>query len=202
MTTAMGAALRRIQLGNALSAFGNGFTVPFLFVYVARVRGLGANTAGVVLATFAVAALVVLPFIGRLIDRRGPQSVAVAGAVAAAVGSMGLGLAASEPLVIAAAGVLGAGMAAIQPALATLIVWCSTPITRSRAFATQFFLGNLGLGVGGLLGGLLVDTSAASSFVRLFAIDAAMFLVLGAAVATVRLRRSLVFDGPVPAAGE
>ncbi|MFJ4636330.1 MFS transporter [Streptomyces hygroscopicus] len=202
MTTAMGAALRRIQLGNALSAFGNGFTVPFLFVYVARVRDLGANTAGMVLATFAVAALVVLPFIGRLIDRRGPQSVAVAGAVAAAVGSMGLGLAASEPLVIAAAGVLGAGMAAIQPALATLIVWCSTPITRSRAFATQFFLGNLGLGVGGLLGGLLVDTSAASSFVRLFAIDAAMFLVLGAAVATVRLRRSLVFDGPVPAAGE
>ncbi|ATL84426.1 MFS transporter [Streptomyces malaysiensis subsp. malaysiensis] len=200
MTTAMGAALRRIQLGNALSAFGNGFTVPFLFVYVARVRDLGANTAGVVLATFAVAALAVLPFIGRLIDRRGPLSVAVAGAVAAAVGSMGLGLAASEPLVIAAAGVLGAGIAAIQPALATLIVWCSTPVTRSRAFATQFFLGNLGLGVGGLLGGLLVDTSAASSFVRLFAIDAVMFLALAAAVATVRLERTPVFDDPVPSA--
>ncbi|WNF01648.1 MFS transporter [Streptomyces luomodiensis] len=202
MTTAMGAALRRIQLGNALSAFGNGFTVPFLFVYVARVRDLGANTAGVVLATFAVAALAVLPFIGRLIDRRGPQSVAVAGAVAAAVGSMGLGLAASEPPVIAAAGVLGAGMAAIQPALATLIVWCSTPLTRSRAFATQFFLGNLGLGIGGLLGGLLVDASAAASFVRLFAIDAVMFLALGSAVATVRLERTPVFDGPVPTVGE
>ncbi|MBO3673451.1 MFS transporter [Streptomyces sp. NEAU-YJ-81] len=202
MTTAMGAALRRIQLGNALSAFGNGFTVPFLFVYVAQVRDLGSNTAGVVLATFAVAALAVLPFIGRVIDRRGPLSVVVAGAVAAAVGSMGLGLAASEPLVIAAAGVLGAGIAAIQPALATLIVWCSTPITRSRAFATQFFLGNLGLGVGGLLGGLLVDTSAASSFVRLFAIDAVMFLVLGAAVATVRLAKTPVFDDPVPTADE
>lgn len=198
----MGAALRRIQLGNALSAFGNGFTVPFLFVYVAQVRDLGSNTAGVVLATFAVAALAVLPFIGRVIDRRGPLSVAVAGAVAAAVGSMGLGLAASEPLVIAAAGVLGAGIAAIQPALATLIVWCSTPVTRSRAFATQFFLGNLGLGVGGLLGGLLVDTSAASSFVRLFAIDAVMFLVLGAAVATVRLAKTPVFDDPVPTADE
>lgn len=198
----MGAALRRIQLGNALSAFGNGFTVPFLFVYVAQVRDLGANTAGVVLAAFAVAALAVLPFIGRLIDRRGPLSVAVAGAVAAAVGSMGLGLAASESLVIAAAGVLGAGIAAIQPALATLIVWCSTPITRSRAFATQFFLGNLGLGVGGLLGGLLVDTSAASSFVRLFAIDAVMFLALGAAVATVRLERTPVFDDAVPSADE
>src|SRR4051794_4102204 len=49
VTTAMGAALRRIQLGNALSAFGNGFTVPFLFVYVTQVRDLGASTAGMVL---------------------------------------------------------------------------------------------------------------------------------------------------------
>lgn len=71
VTTAMGAALRQIQLGNALSAFGNGFTVPFLFVYVAQVRDLGAHTAGLVLAMFAVAALVVLPFTGRVIDRRG-----------------------------------------------------------------------------------------------------------------------------------
>ena len=85
----MGAALRRIQLGNALSAFGNGFTVPFLFVYVAQVRDLGASTAGAVLAVFAVAALVVLPFTGRVIDRRGPLPVAVVGSVSAAVGCAG-----------------------------------------------------------------------------------------------------------------
>ncbi|GHF45134.1 MFS transporter [Streptomyces mashuensis] len=200
MTTAMGAALRRIQLGNALSAFGNGFTVPFLFVYVAQVRGLGAGTAGIVLATFAVAALLVLPFIGRVIDRRGPLPVAVAGTVSAAAGSLGLGLASSEPLVVAAAAALGAGMAVIQPSLATMIVWCSTTATRSRAFAMQFFLNNLGLGVGGLLGGQLVDTSEPSSFVRLFAIEAVMFLVLGAAVATVRLPRAPKVEDAVPGA--
>ncbi|MEC4018108.1 MFS transporter [Streptomyces sp. H27-D2] len=194
----MGAALRRIQLGNALSAFGNGFTVPFLFIYVAQVRDLGASTAGVVLATFAVAALVVLPFTGRAIDRRGPLPVAVVGSVTAAVGSMGLGLADSEPLVIAAAGMLGAGMAVVQPALATMIVWCSTTATRSRAFATQFFLNNLGLGIGGLIGGLLVDISDPSSFVRLFSIEAAMFLVLGAAIATVRLPKTPKVEDAVP----
>jgi MFS family permease len=194
----MGAALRRIQLGNALSAFGNGFTVPFLFIYVAQVRDLGASTAGVVLATFAVAALAVLPFTGRVIDRRGPLPVVVAGALSGAVGSMGLGLADSELLVIAASGMLGAGIAVIHPALATMIVWCSTTATRSRAFAMQFFLNNLGLGVGGLLGGLIVDTSRESSFVTLFSIEAAMFLVLGAAVATVRLPRVPKVEDQVP----
>lgn len=191
MTTAMGAALRRIQLGNALSAFGNGFTVPFTFIYVSQVRGLGAGTAGAVLATLAVAALFVLPFTGRAIDRRGPVPVAVLGTVLAASGSLGLGLSGSEPVVIAAAGALGAGMAVVQPALATMIVWCSTTATRSRAFATQFFLNNLGLGVGGLIGGLIVDTAHPSSFVRLFATEASMFLVLGAVIARVRLPRTL-----------
>ncbi|MEW1858944.1 MULTISPECIES: MFS transporter [unclassified Streptomyces] len=187
MTTAMGAALRRIQLGNALSAFGNGFTVPFTFIYVSQVRGLGAGIAGAVLATFAVAALFVLPFTGRAIDRRGPVPVAVVGTALAACGSLGLGLSGSEAGVIAAAGALGAGIAVVQPALATMIVWCSTTATRSRAFAMQFFLNNLGLGVGGLIGGLIVDTAHPSSFIRLFAIEAAMFLVLGAVIATARV---------------
>ncbi|MFI0905639.1 MFS transporter [Streptomyces sioyaensis] len=198
MTTAMGAALRRIQLGNALSAFGNGFTVPYLYVYVAKVRDLGASTAGVVLAMLAVAALVVLPLTGRAIDRRGPLPVAVIGTFSAAIGALGLGLSATEPLVVASAIALGAGIAVIQPALATMIVWCSTTVTRSRAFATQFFLNNLGLGVGGLVGGLLVDESQPASFVRLFAIEAVMFLVLGAAVASVRLPRSPKVEDAVP----
>ncbi|MFB6607070.1 MFS transporter [Streptomyces noursei] len=198
MTTAMGAALRRIQLGNALSAFGNGFTVPYLYVYVAEVRHLGASTAGAVLAMLAISALVVLPLTGRAIDRRGPLPVAVVGTVSAAVGSLGIGLSSTEPAVIASAVALGAGIAVIQPALATMIVWCSTTATRSRAFATQFFLNNLGLGIGGLVGGQLVDTTHASSFVRLFAIEAVMFLVLGAAIATVRLPRAPKVEDAVP----
>ncbi|PLW73945.1 MFS transporter, partial [Streptomyces sp. DJ] len=86
-------ALRRIQVGNALGAFGNGFTVPFLFVYVAQVRGIGAGTAGAVFSAFAVSALLVLPFVGRAVDSRGPRPVLIAGALAAGVGAMGFGLA-------------------------------------------------------------------------------------------------------------
>lgn len=202
MTRAMGAAMRRIHVGNALSAFGLGFTVPYLYVYVAQVRGLGAMTAGLVLAVFAVAALVVLPFAGRAIVRRGPMPVLVAALVTAALGALSLGLAGSAVSVLLSAAALGAGQAVMQPALATMIVDCSTAETRSRAFAMQFFLQNLGLGVGGLIGGHLVDASSVSSFTLLFSIEAAMFLLLVVVMVTVRMRAPRIEGAPGAGAGK
>ncbi|MDH6489032.1 MFS family permease [Streptomyces sp. SAI-127] len=195
MTRAMGAAMRRIHVGNALSAFGLGFTVPYLYVYVAQVRGLGAMTAGLVLAVFAVAALIVLPFAGRAIVRRGPLPVLLVALITAALGALSLGLAGQAATVLLSAAALGAGQAVMQPALATMIVDCSTSETRSRAFATQFFLQNLGLGVGGLIGGHLVDTSSATSFTMLFAIEAAVFLLLVVVMATLRLPHAPRIEG-------
>ncbi|MEU6687998.1 MFS transporter [Streptomyces sp. NPDC046832] len=196
----MGAAMRRIHVGNALSAFGLGFTVPYLYVYVAQVRGLGAMTAGLVLAVFAVAALIVLPFAGRAIVRRGPLPVLLAALVTAALGALSLGIAGSAAAVLVSASLLGAGQAVMQPALATMIVDCSSAETRSRAFAMQFFLQNLGLGVGGLIGGHLVDTTSAASFTLLFAIEAAMFLLLAVVMTTVRMPHAPRIED-APAAG-
>ncbi|TGA90927.1 MFS transporter [Streptomyces sp. MZ04] len=198
MTRAMGAAMRRIQAGSALSAFGVGFTVPFLYVYVAQVRDLGSGAAGIVLAAFAMAALIVLPVTGRVIDRRGPLPVLVGAALIASVGAVALGFASSEVTAIVSAALLGAGTAVMQPALATMIVWCSTPSTRTRAFAMQFFLQNLGLGIGGLIGGQIVDEHRPSSFTLLFSIEAVMFLVLAAIAVTVRLPHSPALQGAMP----
>ncbi|MGX1565641.1 MFS transporter [Streptomyces sp. NPDC055506] len=197
----MGAAMRRIHVGNALSAFGLGFTVPYLYVYVAQVRGLGAMTAGLVLAVFAVAALVVLPFAGRAIVRRGPLPVLLVALITAAIGALSLGIASSAAAVLVSASLLGAGQAVMQPALATMIVDCSSAETRSRAFATQFFLQNLGLGVGGLIGGHLVDTTSAASFTLLFAIEAAMFLLLVVVMVTVRMPHAPRIEGAPVASG-
>ncbi|MEU1216690.1 MFS transporter [Streptomyces sp. NPDC005791] len=197
----MGAALRRIQLGSALSAFGLGFTVPYLYVYVAQVRDLGAGTAGVVLAVFAMAALAVLPFTGRVIDRRGPLPVLIVAAGVAAVGASALGFSNGVTSAVLSAAVLGAGTAVMQPALATMLVWCSSAATRTRAFAMQFFLQNLGLGIGGLAGGQLVDVGRPSSFTVLFLIEAAMFVVLGVVAATVRMPHGPSVTGALPTDG-
>ncbi|CAM5285875.1 MFS transporter OS=Streptomyces alboniger OX=132473 GN=CP975_16645 PE=4 SV=1 [Streptomyces alboniger] len=188
-------------MGNALSAFGLGFTVPYLYVYVAQVRGLGAMTARLVLAVFAVAALIV-SFAGRAIVRRGPLPVLLVALVTAALGALSLGLARDAPAVLLSAAALGAGQAVMQPALATMIVDCSTADACARTCATQFFLQNLGLGVGGLIGGHLVDTTSASSFTLLFSIEAAMFLLLVVVMSTVRTPHSpRIEDAPGSARG-
>jgi MFS family permease len=194
LTTLTGAALRRIQTGNALAAFGSGFTVPYLFLYVSRVRSLGAGVAGAALAVFAAAALFVLPFVGRSIDRRGPMPVALGGVGAAAAGALGFGLSGSTAGVLASSALMGAGIAVVQPALATMIVWCSSTSTRARAFATQFFLNNLGMGFGGLIGGQIVDESRPGTFTVLFAVESAMFVVLALVLATVRLPHAVGID--------
>ncbi|MFG2711029.1 MFS transporter [Streptomyces goshikiensis] len=194
----MGAAMRRIQAGNALTAFGIGFTVPFLYIYVAQVRGLGSMAATSAFVAFALGALVALPFTGRVIDRRGPVPVVLGAAVAASVGALSLGLSTGIVPILLSALTLGAGQAVMQPALATMIVWCSTPATRTRSFAMQFFMQNLGLGIGGLIGGQIVDENRPGSFTLLFGIEAVMFLVLAAVILTVRMPHAPSIKDAVP----
>ncbi|MFE0427292.1 MFS transporter, partial [Streptomyces sp. NPDC058953] len=179
--------MRRIQAGSALSAFGLGFTVPFLYLYVAYTRDLGTLVGSLVIGAFALAALIALPFVGRIIDRRGPKPVVIGASVVASLGALAFGMSTNTVTVMLSAALLGAGTAVTQPALATMIVWATDAPGRTRAFAFQFFLQNVGLGIGGLFGGLIVDTSRASTFTLLFGIEAVMFLVLAAIILSVRL---------------
>ncbi|MDX3820762.1 MULTISPECIES: MFS transporter [unclassified Streptomyces] len=186
MTVSMKSALRRAQAGTVLIAFGTGFTGPFLFVYVAHVRRLGDTVAGVTSACFAVAALCLLPLIGRAIDRRGPARVLAAGAFTTALGALLFGHMNSAIGVIAASAMMGAGVSAIQPSNATLVMLASTPQTRARAFATQAFIINLGLGAGGLVGGASVDLARPETFTTLFTAEAILYFALSLLTATIR----------------
>ena len=183
----MARTIRQVQIGNALSAFGSGFTVPYMFVYVNQVRGLGSMTAWLVFTLFALAALVALPLAGRGIDRYGPRPVLVAGAVTASLGALSFGHATGGGHILMSAFLFGGGVAAVQPALATMIVRCSTPATRAHAFALQFTLVNLGMGIGAMIGGQIVDVHHPASLTLLFTVEALMFLVLAAVTGGVRI---------------
>ena len=198
----MARTIRQVQIGNALSAFGSGFTVPYMFVYVNQVRGLGSMTAWLVFTLFALAALVALPLAGRGIDRYGPRPVLIAGAVAASLGALSFGHATGGGHILMSAFLFGGGVAAVQPALATMIVRCSTPATRAHAFALQFTLVNLGMGIGAMIGGQIVDVNRPTSLTLLFTIEALMFLVLAAVTGGVRIPAAPKAPAAVAAPGD
>ena len=71
--TATSRDVRLLLAGIALDAFGTGLTIPYLVVYLHDVRALALESIGVVVATPAIVALVLLGPTGMLIDRLGPD---------------------------------------------------------------------------------------------------------------------------------
>jgi len=64
-------SIQILQAGGLANAFGNGLIIPFLFIYLNNVRGIGYDTAGLIVGTNAAVGLIVGPLFGPLIDRVG-----------------------------------------------------------------------------------------------------------------------------------
>ena len=66
-----------VLAGDAFSAIGSGFVLPFLIVYLHEVRRIDLEIAGLVLSTFAVSSLVFAPVTGALVDRFGSRTTLI-----------------------------------------------------------------------------------------------------------------------------
>ena len=178
---------------STLSAAGTGFVMPFTIVYLHEIRGIGLATAGLAMTTLPVAALLSSFGSGPLIDRFGPRRVLVGMLAVASFGSVGL-IVVREPWhAFAAIALLGIGISSswvgLQPTLASIVA----PVQRADAFAVQFALLNAGFGVGGLVGGLVVDLDRARTFEALYVFDAISFAAFAVIMALLR-----DVGGPVP----
>jgi len=165
-----------LQLGGVMNSFGNGILLPFLVIYLHDVRGFGLGIAGVIVSASAAAQLSAGAFAGPLVDRFGPKRILGGGLVLQAVG-IGLLPFVRQPwealLLIA---IEGAGSAGFWPSQSTLIARLTPPHRRHAAFAQQRLTMNLGIGIGGLVGGVIADVSHPTTFTVLFLVDAATFL--------------------------
>ena len=50
-----------LQVGGLVNAFGNGITLPFLFIYVHNVRGIGLGVVGLIVGTHALVSIIAGP---------------------------------------------------------------------------------------------------------------------------------------------
>jgi MFS family permease len=167
--------------------------LSLLIVYLHDVRGMSTAVAGLVLSWMAVLSLLVAPLAGMVIDRIGPLRVLMGAQVVEAVGVFLYGQVVDTKGAFLAATLAGIGGAGLWPSQTSLVAALAPPEDRQQVFGLQFMLLNLGLGLGGLLGAVVIDTSRPGTFVVLYTAAAASYLGYLVAVATLR-----GYGGPVP----
>ena len=174
-----------LSLGGLANAVGNGLAFPFLVIYLHNVRGIALGTAGLVLATIGAVSLLAGPAVGVVIDRIGGRATLAVALVLLAIGFGSFALIHEPWHAFLAAAVAGLGNAGFWPSQSALLAGLTPPARRHGAFALQRVSRNLGIGLGGVVGGLIATTANPTSFTVLFLLDAATFLVFVAALAFV-----------------
>jgi MFS family permease len=186
--------------GSFANAFGNGVVFPFLLIYLHNVRGIALGTAGLVLAALGVAGIVVNPLVGTLLDHLGPRRILVGSMVLAICGYGGFAFVRTVPEAFAAAIAAGAGNASFWPSHSSLVAGLTSREQRSSAYAMQRVLNNLGIGVGGLVGGLIATTAHPGTYQLLFGVDALTFLVYLGVLSSVPSPPRVVHEPDAPRA--
>ena len=167
-----------LEFGTFVNFFGSGLAFPFLLIYLHNVRGFGYGTAGLVVATLGVVGVVAGPAVGPLIDRIGGRRTLAAALLIAALGYALMPLVHEPWQAFALAAVIGIGSGTFWPSVSVLLTSLTPPEKRHRAFAVQRVALNLGIGLGGLTGGLIVSSADPSSFTILFLLDALTFVAM------------------------
>ncbi|MGN9801762.1 MFS transporter [Micromonospora sp. L32] len=167
---------RRILLGTLLSAIGRGLTLPFLFIYLTDVRGLSDPRAGLVIGWYGAVTLALSPLGGTLIDRFGARRVVLPSLLIEAIGTGSLALVDSTASAFGVATVIAIGSSAIWSGQNTILASLTADDERQRVYGLNFALLNLGIGVGGLTSGAIVDVARPVTFQAIYLLDALSYL--------------------------
>lgn len=178
-------AVRVVLAGGVINAFGSGLVFPFLGIFLREGVGLSISRAGVVLAVFGLSGIAATPVVGWLSDHVGPKPVIVVLLGIAAVGFAGLVIVHSFAMALAVSCVAGVGNGSSWPAQSTLLNALCGEADRTLVFAASRAGTNLGIGVGGMLGGFLAVNGRRATYDRLFVLDAITFLLFAVVLSTV-----------------
>jgi MFS family permease len=167
----------------AFEFIGTGLVLPFWVVYLHEIRGFSLDLVGVLIASMSAAGVVTSIPGGTLIDHIGPRRTMVGVLVSAVIGNVVMAFADSLPLAVLGVAIVGGGFGLGWPASQAMISSVVPSEIRARYFGMNFSLLNLGIGIGGVLGGFIVDVERTVTFQAMYLGDAvsyfpALFLLL------------------------
>jgi MFS family permease len=165
-----------VQAGIFLNYLGWGAVLPFEIIYLHDGRGFSLGVAGLVVGIVTGLAVVAAPVAGPVIDRVGARATAAGAGLALVAGYGGLALAHTPRQALVAAVAAGAGNGALLPSQSTLVASLASPQVRHRATAVSRVASNLGIGLGGGIGGM-VASSGLHGLVVLFLVNAVSYLL-------------------------
>lgn len=161
----------------AVSTLGRGMTLPFTVIYLNEVHGVDLDVAGALMGLLAVVALVVTAPTGILTDRIGARATLIIGHLAQIAGMVTIAFATTVPGFAVALSLLGVSFGIGWPAFNSMIASIVEGRLRTQFFGINFAFVNLGIGVGGVLGGLVADVERPVTFSALFLADAICTLI-------------------------
>lgn len=156
--------------GLLLATTGQGLVLPFLFIYLTHVRHLDPTWVGIAGAWIGLAGLAIAGPAGALVDRFGSRRVFVGLAFVEAGGLASYALVHSVWQAFIAATFASVGGTPVIGAYNTLLATATPEENRQRFFGVTFVALNLGIGLGGLIGGAVANVHHAGTFELLYGI--------------------------------
>ena len=181
----------------AIETLGTGLVLPFGFIYLHEVLGFSIETAATLLAVPAIVCMAVVGPAGALIDRLGARRIILIGMAAQMLGNVILAFSSTPQAAALALGLLGAANGVFWPGFNAMIGAVVPSAIRQRYFGVNFTLINLGIGIGGLLAGSIVDVSRPGTFVAIYLCNALSFIAPLAVLLGPLRRVSGKVDNPV-----
>lgn len=195
MSPRLSGETRLFLAGNTLSMFGTGLVLPFMIIYLHEARGIALPVVGALLAAGAATGLMVVLVCGALMDRVGARLVLGMILLGQVVAEVALAWAHNTLTALPAVLIYGATWAPMFGAISTMLNGLTgEPALKQRAFAVNFALQNMALGIGAAVAAAVVRAHHPGTFQVLFlanGLSCLLFAVLLPALPNLRRTRAV-----------
>ncbi len=170
-----------LAIGRLLSDIGSGLTLFYAPIFFVNQLGLSATAVGMAIGSQSITGVVGRLLSGSLVDRVGRKPILLSAMAFSAIGAGIFALAQDFPILVVGNLCFGLGIGLYWPANESLVADLTTSSEERRtAYAVTRLADNLGMGLGIIGGGLMIQL--ALDYRWLFGLDAWSFIIFAGVI--------------------